>query len=118
MKHSTFDCGGCCESPRLAAAMRHILRAVFCLTVWLGLAAPLRAGGGPENLLLVVNSESSDSMTIANRYVQLRQIPAGNVMYLPWDAKIQTTDIDTFREKILLPVLDMALRRHPPGQID
>ena len=62
-----------------------------------------QAGGGPENVLLVVNSADSDSMTIANHYVQLRQIPPSNVMYLNWRGPPAKTDINTFREKILTP---------------
>ena len=32
------------------------------------------AGGGPENLALVVNARSWASLTVANHYVNLRQI--------------------------------------------
>ena len=42
------------------------------------------AGGGPENVLLLVNSNSSGSKTIANHYIQLRNIPASNVVYIDW----------------------------------
>jgi uncharacterized protein (TIGR03790 family) len=83
-----------------------------------GLAATARAGGGPENLLLVVNPESAASLTIANHYARLRRIPASNVFYLPWNPKVDSTDIDTFRQRILKPVVDAALDRRPRGQID
>jgi hypothetical protein len=68
------------------------------------------AGGGPENLLLVVNSGSADSMTVANHYIRLRRIPAQNVLYLPAAGDAEkigagVTDVDTFRRQILLPVL-------------
>lgn len=77
-----------------------------------------RAGGGPENVLLVVNRQSADSMTIANHYVQLRRIPPGNVLTLSWDPKWQTTDVETFRERILRVVLETIARRHLADQID
>ncbi len=76
------------------------------------------AGGGPENVLLVVNRNSTDSLTIANHYARLRQIPAGNVLTLPWDPKAQTTGIDEFRQQILIPVLTAIHKRRLAGQID
>ncbi len=69
----------------------------FCL-----MPAPAAAGGGPENVLLVVNPKSPDSLTIANYYIHLRQIPAGNVLYLPWDPKADQASIDDFRSQILI----------------
>jgi hypothetical protein len=81
------------------------------------LAGQAHAGGGPENVLLVVNPKSPASLTIANHYIQLRHIPASNVFYLPWDPKAETTDIETFRQQILKPVLTVA-RSRPGGQID
>jgi uncharacterized protein (TIGR03790 family) len=76
------------------------------------------AGGGPEGVLLVVNERSQGSLTIANHYARLRQIPADNLLYLRWDPKAQTTDIDTFRRQILTPVLDAIESRHLADQID
>jgi hypothetical protein len=64
-----------------------------------------RAGGGPENYFLVVNSRSPSSLTIANHYIALRQIPATNVFYIDWDGDKILTDIDTFRKRILEPTL-------------
>jgi hypothetical protein len=83
-----------------------------------GLPAAAVAGGGPENVLLVVNRNSSDSLTIANHYARLRQIPAGNVLTLPWDPADQTTDIDTFRQQILTPVRTAIQKRRLTPQID
>ena len=76
------------------------------------------AGGGPENVLLVVNRNSAASMTIANHYIELRQIPPGNVLTLPFNPKAETTDIDTFRKQILLPVLTAIKKRKLEAQID
>ena len=81
------------------------------------------AGGGPENVLLVVNSGSADSMTVANHYIRLRQIPAQNVLYLPAAGdkeKIgaEVTDVDTFRRQILLPVLRAVQSRAATRRID
>lgn len=76
------------------------------------------AGGGPENILLVVNSRSDASLTVANHYCQLRHIPPGNVLHLDWDGSTDSTDINTFRQKILEPALATASARHLAEQID
>lgn len=45
-------------------------------------AAPALAGGGPENVLIVVNPASSEAMYIADYYRNARGIPERNVVYL------------------------------------
>ena len=79
---------------------------------------PAAAGGGPENVLLVVNPKSPDSLTIANYYIHLRQIPAGNVFYLPWDPKVERASIDGFRSQILNPIIETIHSRRLSAQID
>ena len=37
---------------------------------------------GPVNTAVVVNADSWASMTVANEYIHLRQIPERNVVYL------------------------------------
>ncbi len=76
------------------------------------------AGGGPENFFLVVNRLSAGSLTIANHYIALRQIPSSNVHYLDWDGDFNTTTIGAFRDKILLPVLKKIEERGLTTHID
>ncbi len=76
------------------------------------------AGGGPENIFLVVNGRSWASQTIANHYIDLRFIPSSNVFYLNWDGSVYRTDIATFREKILTPILETIDKRGLANQID
>jgi len=83
-----------------------------------GLPVAAFAGGGPENVLLVVNRNSPTSLAIANHYVRLRQIPAGNVLTLPWDPAAEFTYVETFRQKILTPVLTAIQKRRLTPQID
>jgi len=71
------------------------------------------AGGGPENVFLVVNANSEASKTIANHYISVRQIPAQNVLYLDWKGVRGATGAVTFREKILLPILHAVDARQP-----
>src|SRR3954454_20145218 len=68
-------------------------------------ASAARAGGGPENIILLVNTNSEASKTIANNYINWRQIPAGNVLYLDWKGVPSTISGEVFRETILLPTL-------------
>ena len=107
------------DRPRLANRrfLRWILAACFCTAV----PQVATAGGGPENLFLVVNSDSPDSLTVANHFIQLRHVPACNVLELPWNpspAVHDVTDVDVFREKILRPVLGAIENRKLIGQID
>ena len=81
-------------------------------------ATAAQAGGGPENVLLVVNPQSEASLTIANYFTRLRRIPADNWFTLPFDPKVEQTDIDTFRAKILVPILEAIGRRRLVDQID
>lgn len=76
------------------------------------------AGGGPENVILVANPRSASSLCLANHYIRLRQIPTENLLFVPWDPKLETTDIDTFRKSILLPILSTIHNRGLQRQID
>jgi hypothetical protein len=76
------------------------------------------AGGGPENVFLVVNSDSEDSKTIANHYIELRNIPAQNVLYLDWKSNRESITGKAFRSRILMPVLKAIEERRLNAQID
>lgn len=88
------------------------------LTAWMFVVPAARAGGGPENVLLVVNANSWASLSIANQWAQLRQIPGGNVLYLDWRGPTETVDVERFRQEILAPALSAIARRGLSGQID
>lgn len=88
--------------------MSHAARKTFRLLTLLVvpiLAGVAHAGGGPENVLLVVNSRSWASISVANHYIRLREIPAENVLFLDWSEQLPSTDVETFRQKILRPIL-------------
>lgn len=88
--------------------------------LWLALAASQTAlaGGGPENLLLVVNARSWASMTVANHYIALRDIPESNVLWLDWAHDIDTIDLETFRSELLKPITETISARRLGDQID
>lgn len=73
----------------------------FCI-----LLAPLSlsAGGSPETTLLVVNADSPLSLTVANRYVQLRHIPENHVVWLHGIQSLHSIDIQAFRDQIWTPI--------------
>jgi len=95
-----------------------VVAMVLALLVTMLLAPQGLAGGGPENVFLLVNSTSQDSMTVANHYIDLRKIPPSNVHYLEWDQEKPVISGKMFREKILLPVLEEIGQRGLGGQID
>src|SRR4051812_6955704 len=79
---------------------------------------PALAGGGPENVLLVVNANSDPSKRIANNYINWRQIPPTNVVYIDWKGGTEFTPADRFRDEILWPILRTIEERHLSSQID
>lgn len=88
------------------------------LLSWVAVAQLAAAGGGPENLFLVVNSNSDTSKTVANHYIRMRKIPACNVMYLDWKGGLNNTSGKDFRERILKPILGQIEARRIAPQID
>ena len=76
------------------------------------------AGGGAENVFLLVNSRSASSREIANHYIQLRNIPACNVLSIDWSDNRESTTVVKFRDQILLPALEAIEDRKLTLQID
>jgi len=81
-------------------------------------SADVDAGGGPENVVVVVNRESQASLAIANEFVRLRHIPPSNVVYVAKPPSVERVTVDVFRQMILLPVLKAIDERKLIGQID
>ena len=82
------------------------------------LVSAARAGGGPENVALVVNADSWASQTVANAFIDLRHIPAGNVIYLRDLPSFENTGVEAFRARVLGPVLEAIRKRGLQDQID
>jgi len=76
------------------------------------------AGGGPENVFLVVNPHSYASVTIANHFCRLRHIPPSNVMYLNWTEDVYEVSVGDLRNKLLTPILNQIKARGLTNQID
>ena len=98
----------------------------FLLTLALLVVVSVPAGvfaQGPENTLLVVNKESPDSLAVANHYIQLRNIPPVNVVYLRGITTIkkfgeESSSSKAFKREILDPILQAMQDRHIENQID
>ena len=102
----------------LALTMYHRCVQVTCLLLAFAWAGAARAGGGPENLFLVVNASSPDSVAVANAYAALRGIPPINVLMLPWREGTESVSIATFRSELLDPVLQAIDGRRLAPQIN
>ncbi len=94
--------------------MRYKITISLFATFWVWAAA----GVGPENVAVVVNADSWASKAVANEFIHLRQVPACNVVYLGDLPNFEQVDIETFRTKILRPVLTTLARRGLSDQID
>ena len=98
--------------------MKPLLFPTTWLLVALAWTTGAHAGGGPENLFLVVNASSPDSVAVANAYAALRGIPPINVLMLPWRESTESASIATFRSDLLDPVLQAIDGRRLAPQID
>ena len=92
-----------------------MLMAIAWLGAWSG---ECFAGGGPENVAVIVNEDSASSKLIANHYVRLRKIPARNVIYLTEIPDREKTDLNTFKTKILAPILKQLELRNILHSVD
>ena len=101
-------------------SMTLVRLAISALLVCAVLVSTVRAGGGPENVILVVNQNSPASMAVANLYIELRQIPPSNVVYLslPFAADADQISLVQFRDAILNPIINEIHARHLDSQID
>ncbi|MBK7405349.1 MAG: hypothetical protein IPJ41_12130 [Phycisphaerales bacterium] len=96
--------------------MRACGRIAAWTAAWLTAAAS--ADLSPESVALVVNGDSWASLTVANEYVHLREIPACNVVVLHGLSAFDTMDVEHFRKEVLGPVLSAIEARGLAGQID
>ncbi len=81
-------------------------RLIVAIGILFGLlSTPLLAGQGPHNVVVVINQRSVLSQAVGQEYARLRNIPAINMLYLDWDGSPINTDVESFREKILKPIV-------------
>jgi len=93
----------------LAAAL------IACMNL---LPGRVHAGGGPENVLVVVNGDSPVSLQVANAYVAMREIPQEHVLWLHDIPYPDSIGIDTFRNRVWKPIRDFINRNRLEDEID
>jgi len=76
------------------------------------------AGGGPENVLVVVNGDSPVSLQVANTYVEMREIPQEHVLWLHDIPYPDSISIDTFRTRIWKPIREYITQHQLDDEID
>ena len=106
--------------PRSRCRYRLTVLTAVTAAVATALAVPASApaGGGPENVFVVVRPDSWASMAVANEFIQLRNIPPSNVGYLENVGSPDATNVEAFRKNILRAVLEIIRSRPINGQID
>ena len=90
----------------------------FCGWFYVSAMLSTAYAGGPENLILVVNADSPSSKMLANHYIDLRQIPSTNVVYLNGLPDKEITTLTVFKEQILKPIVAAINTRGLQGHID
>lgn len=101
-----------------SAAHRLIGRLFLAICGALFVANFAQAGGGPENILVVVNANGPSSMQVANHYLAMRRIPPENVVYIRTPPLWKMVKAADFRERILKPVLAHIETHRLGDQID
>lgn len=110
---------GCAPVQKRSMKFSWFLTGVLAVSiVTCCLPSSLLAGGGGENVVIAVNGESLASKRIANEYIALRDIPSVNVVYLYDVPEFEQTDVESFRDRILTPLLEEVDRRNIANQID
>jgi hypothetical protein len=88
-----------------------------CCLCALLLAQSTLGGTSASQWILVVNGQSQNSLTLANHYCLLRDIPARNVVILNDIPNANSISIDEFRKLILSPVLEQIDARQLSNHI-
>ena len=94
-----------------------LLSAVLLPTVLLTAAPTALAGGGPRNVLVVLNERAEESLEIGNHYVQARDIPAANVCRIDTSTSF-TVSQDIYESEIQAPIEQCIADSPYSGRID
>ncbi len=94
--------------------VRHYLKILLMVAAlpWL-----VRAGGGPHNVLVIVNDHSPESLEIGQYYQELRGLPERHIVHVQV-ATNYTTDLATFTNQVVNPVRDYLASSGLSNQID
>ena len=88
------------------------------LVLFCALTDKIWAGGSGLNVVVVVNTNSVNSLQLANYYCEKRQVPPQNVLKVGWSGSSLTWAQSDFDTVILNPLLAMLASRQLTNQID
>lgn len=83
--------------------MRHAVAMLLAVIVLCCLANSARAGGGPQDVLLIMNARSSESLEIGNTYRRARAIPYRQVLTLNTSTDFAVS-YQTYLDEIEAPI--------------
>ena len=89
----------------------------FLLLACALLPLPARAGGGPLNTLVVVNSASRDSRALGAYYAEKHGIPPSHLCAVKADPRLPTISLADFERDIRAPLLAHIAKQNLGGQI-
>ncbi|MHC4873535.1 MAG: hypothetical protein ACYTFY_16950 [Planctomycetota bacterium] len=70
-----------------------------------------------ENTAVVINSESEDSVKIAETFIKLRNIPEENIIKITGIKDVEQCTVGDFRKTILMPVMETIKKRRLSSKI-
>ncbi len=109
----------CCTSSAGPCLRRALLMVAASAVMLLAAAGAAWAGGGPDNVMIVANSASEDSLAVANTYRTSRQIPQRNLCLINVEPALfrtdQSVDWDVYMADIRGPIVRF-LNNHPSPQ--
>jgi uncharacterized protein (TIGR03790 family) len=88
------------------------------LALFLAAATHLWAGGGPFNTLVVVNTNSADSVELGEYYAAAHGIPAHHVCRLGIDTNLVSVNSNEFQSLLRSPITNCIATNGLAGQID
>ncbi len=92
----------------------NLIRNLIVAGLSLGILGFPSIGWSQENVLVVVNEDSPESLTLANHYIAVRKIPSTNVVYLSNLPEIkggETFGSSAYQKSILNPIMDEIKNR-------
>ena len=87
------------------------------LTVLCATAPLAQAGGGPQNVLVIVNDNSLESLELGHYYQTKRGVPAGNVCHIRTAVDFNISSAD-FTNQVRQPILNYIATSGLSNQID
>ena len=98
--------------------MSHWIRRAFSGVVLAFSAASLFAGGSGLNVVVVVNTNSSNSLQLGNYYCEQRGVPPQNVLRIGWTGDNVNWTRASFEAVLRAPLDTMLASRQLTNQID